>query len=168
MDLPEIEHRNNTYRTNYSRMELQSQCGSYDEYIKSLNMKVDIHKLLPVEYDRVAELTQRTNKCTNGKRYTVSEIRERTTLPGVHFYSVSVSDRFCDLGIVGAIEIEEQTLSLFSLSCRALGRRIEQEMIKYITKKYCINDLYFKSTGKNGNIYELLELSFGNKMEKWI
>ncbi len=168
VDLPEIEHRNNTYRTNYSRMELQSQCGSYDEYIKSLNMKVDIHKLLPVEYDRVAELTQRTNKCTNGKRYTVSEIRERTTLPGVHFYSVSVSDRFCDLGIVGAIEIEEQTLSLFSLSCRALGRRIEQEMIKYITKKYCINDLYFKSTGKNGNIYELLELSFGNKMEKWI
>ena len=123
-------------------------------------MKVDIHKLLPAEYGRVAELTQRTNKCTNGKRYTVSEIKERTSLPGVHFYSVSVSDRFSDLGIVGAIEIEEQTLSLFSLSCRALGRSLEIEILKYINNVHKINFIFFNSTNKNKGIMEFLIKEF--------
>ena len=90
----------------------------------------------------------------------MSEIKVRITLSNVHFYSVSISDRFSDLGIVGAIEIEDQTLSLFSLSCRALGRDIEQKMIEYISEKYRIKDFHFASTGKNESLHDLLEVSF--------
>ena len=70
VNLYEVKQRIETYRTNRFRRELKDQCDSYDEYVKSLDSKVDIHKILPTEYSRVAELTQRTNKCTNGKRYT--------------------------------------------------------------------------------------------------
>lgn len=81
MNLSDVEQRNETYRINRSRRELKAQCDSYDEYINSLDIKIDIHKMLSMEYNRVAELTQRTNKCTNGKRYTVSDIKERITSP---------------------------------------------------------------------------------------
>lgn len=163
VNLLDIEHRNETYRTNQFRRDLKAQCDSYDEYIKSLNIKVDIHQILPMEYNRVAEITQRTNKFTNGKRYTVSEIKKQINLSDVYFYSVSVSDCFSDLGIVGAIAIEKDTLSLFSLSCRALGRGIEQKMINYITGKYSIKDFYFTSTGNNKKVHDLLKVSFNIK-----
>lgn len=158
----EIEQRNETYRTNRSRRELKAQCDSYDEYIDFLNTKINIYKITPMEYSRVAELTQRTNKCTNGKRYTVSEIKKRITIPNAHFYSVSVSDRFSDLGIVGAFEIEDETVTLFSLSCRALGRNIENEMINYLLEEYSPINIEFKLTEKNQSLLELLQKSFPN------
>lgn len=160
VNLLDIEKRNETYRTNRSRRELKAQCDSYDEYVKSLDIKVDIHKILPMEYSRVAELTQRTNKCTNGKRYTVSEIKERMTVLEVHFYSVTVSDSFSDLGIVGAMEIEKDELKLFSLSCRALGRKVEDEMINYVSDRYELKNIAFELTEKNESLLALMQEEF--------
>lgn len=162
VNLPEVEQRIETYRTNRSRSELKMQCDSYDEYVKSLDSKVDIHEILPTEYSRVAELTQRTNKCTNGKRYTVPEIKERMTVPEVHFYSVSLSDRFSDLGIVGAMEVENDELKLFSLSCRALGRNVENEMINYVSDRYELENIVFKLTDKNEQLMKLMRKTIPN------
>lgn len=162
VNLSDFEKRNETYRTNQCREKLKQNCSSYDEYIKSLDSKVDIRKISPTEYSRVAELTQRTNKCTNGKRYTVSEIKERMTVLDVNFYSVSLSDRFSDLGIVGAIEIEKNTLKLFSLSCRALGRNVENEMINYISNRYDLENVAFKLTEKNESLLKLMQQAFPN------
>ncbi len=160
MNLHEVKQRIDTYRTNRSRRELKLQCNSYDEYVKSLDSKVDIHEILPIEYSRVAELTQRTNKCTNGKRYTVSEIKERVTVSDVHFYSVTVSDRFSDLGIVGALEVENDELKSFSLSCRALGRGVENEMLSYVSDRYKLKNIAFKLTEKNELLLELTQKKF--------
>lgn len=77
VNLTDVENRNATYRTNRSRAKLRQNCKSYEDYIKLLEIEVDIHNILPTEYSRIAELTQRTNKCTNGKRYTVNEIKDR-------------------------------------------------------------------------------------------
>lgn len=80
----------------------------------------------------------------------------------VKLYSVSVSDRFSDLGLVGAIEVEGDALTLFSLSCRALGREIEKKMIEFISDKYQIKKIEFESTGKNETVKTLLSESFPN------
>lgn len=84
---------------------------------------MDIHEAMPLESARIAELTQRTNRCTNGKRYSVADIRQSIERPDVHLYSVHLKDRFSNLGLIGAMEVVKGRLSLFSLSCRALGRR---------------------------------------------
>lgn len=110
---------------------------------------MNIHAALPTEYSRISELTQRTNKCTNGKRYTVAEIKERICLQKVALYSIFVSDKFSDLGLVGTIEIEGNVLRLFSLSCRALGREIEVRMVEFIREHHQINYIEFYFTGKN-------------------
>ena len=124
----DIIKRNETYHTNQSRKALKSQYDSYADYINALEIKMDIHEATPIEFSRISELTQRTNKCTNGKRYTVAEINERIAFYEVKLYSLSVCDRFSDLGLVGALEVEADTLTLFSLSCRALGRMVEEKM----------------------------------------
>lgn len=162
VSLSDVEKRNAVYRTNQRREELKQNCSSYEDYIKSLDIKVDIHKVLPTEYSRIAELTQRTNKCTNGKRYTVNAMKERLLLNDVIFYSVSVSDRFSDLGIVGAIEIEKNDLKLFSLSCRALGRNVENEMVNYVLNGHCVRNMEFKLTENNKTLYNILNKSFPN------
>ncbi len=162
VSIADIEKRNETYRTNQSRETLKSQYQSYDEYIAALKMKMDIHVALPIEYSRIAELTQRTNKCTNGKRYTVAEIKSRVACRNVHLYSLSVSDRFSDLGLVGALEVERDTLTLFCLSCRALGREIEDKLLAFIADKHQLHKITFESTGKNENIKPIFTQEFPN------
>lgn len=158
--MADIEKRNETYRTNQSREILKSQYESYSEYIEALEIKIDIHEALPIEYNRIAELTQRTNKCTNGKRYTVAEIKERAARGNIELYSLSVSDRFSDLGLVGVAEAEGDTLTLFSLSCRALGREIEGKLLEFIAAKHQIASIKFQTTGKNDDLKTLLMKSF--------
>ena len=100
-------------------------------------------------------MTQRTNKCTNGNRYTVAELKTRVNQGNYCLYSVFVSDKLSNLGLVGAFGIDG-SLDLFSLSCRALGRNIEKQMIQYILQ--CdIKKFKFTSTGKNDSLRRLLE-----------
>ncbi|MFR1518455.1 MAG: HAD-IIIC family phosphatase [Clostridia bacterium] len=100
--IADIDKRNETYRTNGFREELKAKCTDYADYIAALEIKMDIHEAAPIEFSRISELTQRTNKCTNGRRYTVTDIKEHITSATVKLYSISVSDRFSDLGLVGA------------------------------------------------------------------
>ena len=155
--LDDIEKRNETYRTNAQRECLKESFSSYAEYINALDIKTEIHKTIPMEYSRVSELTQRVNKCTNGKRFTVQEIKEYVKNSGCDYYSVHVSDRFSNLGLVGAFAVKDNTLVLFCLSCRALGRQIERKMIEFIIAKWRINKVYFQSTGKNDDLKNALK-----------
>ena len=162
VSIADIDKRNETYRTNEFREELKAKYTDYADYIAALEIKMDIHEAVQIEFSRLSELTQRTNKCTNGRRYTIAEIKERITSEAVKLYSVSVSDRFSDLGLVGAIEVESDALTLFSLSCRALGRKVEEKMIEFISDKYRIKKIEFESTGKNESVKTLLSESFPN------
>lgn len=172
INLAEVEKRNSTYRTNVFRENLKRRFSSSDEFISALEVKIDIHEAVPTEYSRISELTQRTNKCTNGTRYTVSDIMKYITENKVKLYSVYVSDCFSDLGLVGVIGIDHDTLSLFSLSCRAFGREAETQMVEYITDNFNISKIQFSSTGKNDSVCTFLSEAFpkailiNNKMRK--
>ncbi|MDR2043346.1 MAG: HAD-IIIC family phosphatase [Clostridium sp.] len=165
IDIVDIKRRNETYRTNQSRETLKAQYKNYDQYITALEIKIDIHEALPIEYNRISELSQRTSKCTNGTRYTVFDIKKRCENNRIKLYSVSVSDRFSDLGLVGAFEIESDVITLFCLSCRALGRKIENEMLLFIHNNYQIIKLYFSSTGKNYDVKTSLSAAFKWKIK---
>lgn len=152
VNLEDIEKRNETYRTNAQRERLKEQSGSYDKYIKALDVKTEIHRIIPMEYNRVSELTQRTNKCTNGRRFTVQGIKNCIKNGITDFYSVHASDMFSNLGMVGVFAVKDNDLVLFSLSCRALGREIENTMLEYIISNWEIDRVFFHSTGKNTDL----------------
>ena len=159
VDLDQITKRNETYQSNRQRNELYKESLDFESYLRSLQMKIDIHPAFPSEYARIAELTQRTNQCTNGVRYTVADIKTRLAAPAYRLFAVSVSDRFSDLGVVGAIGIENSTLDLFSLSCRALGRNVETEMLE-TAMRYGVKEFRFATTHKNTLLKEILQKKF--------
>ena len=160
VSIEDINKRTQTYRTNLSREILKNKYDNYYNYLDALEIKINIHEIVPSEYNRVSELTQRTNKCTNGKRYSIEEIKARIKNEHVSMYSLLVSDRFSDLGLVGALEIESDTLILFSLSCRALGRNIEDEMLKFIMDNYKVNRIEFISTYQNDDMVAMFKEAF--------
>lgn len=166
VDVTNINQRTQTYRTNIERKKLRESIASFDEYILSLDMKFDIHKSLSCELARIVELTQRTNKCTNGKRYTMEQIKNELVSSDYSLYTVCLSDKFSDLGVVGVIGTCDNIVDLFSLSCRALGRKIEEKMIQYILR-IGANAVRFNNTSKNSDLKKLFE-SYGLMVESII
>lgn len=77
-------------------------------------------------------------------------------------YSVYVGDKFSNLGLVGAIGIKNNRLVFIALSCRALDRNVEHEMINFLKSKYEICNVDFVCTQKNMNFYNLLVKEFGD------
>jgi FkbH-like protein len=155
VDSRAIQIRNETYRINQKRQQLKAEYQTYDEYLENLHTTVTISEADALSLNRISELSQRTNKCTNGKRYTVNELK-KLGADNLKLYSVLVSDKFGDLGLVGAIGVCDNTLKLFCLSCRALGRNIEEQMIRYILDRHKIDDIEFCSTSKNDDLKSAL------------
>lgn len=155
----DIINRHETYKTNILRQKLRSEFFDIDSYIENLEQVITIKEANSMEYSRIIEITQRTNKFTNGKRYTLSGLKEKIRHDKYKVFTVHVSDRFSDLGLVGVIGIDEEKLDLFCLSCRALGRMVENKMIDQIVK-YNVKYYFFKTTKRNDQVYELLKKTF--------
>jgi len=166
IDRLNIKKRNITYKTNILREQLKSKISSYEEYLATLKTNILISDALPKDFIRISELTQRTNKCTNGKRYELADLKKMVSSEKYKLYSVYVSDKFGDLGLVGAIGVSQcknnNTIDLFCLSCRALGRNIEKFMFDYIKKIYKINSFKFRNTLKNSEVLQMLKQYCGN------
>lgn len=151
----EVYYRNETYRTNKARQIIKETCFSLDEYVNLLEQKVDIENAQPSDIKRVSELSLRANKYTNGIRYTCDQLINRTNSPDYKLVVVKLKDKFSDMGLVGAIGFSGDELDLFVLSCRALGRNVENIMSDTV-KKHGIKSYKFDSTGKNSVVYEEL------------
>ncbi len=160
IDIQDIDKRNRTYIANRVREKLREDCNNDQEYLKELKMRIDIHKASCYELERISELSQRTNKFTNGVRYTVSELKRHLEKSEVSLYSVTVEDKFSDLGIVGAIEITNTMLTLFCLSCRAFGRKVEEDMIKFIKESHVVESVKLYDTRKNDDFDGFLNQYF--------
>ncbi|PWL98724.1 MAG: hypothetical protein DBY04_03495 [Clostridiales bacterium] len=155
LDLKTVQERTSTYKSNILRTKLQNSTISYEEYIESLEMFLDIHKVKECELARISELTQRTNKCTNGTRYTVDQLKNKASLENYELFAVCLSDRFSNLGVVGTIGLESAHVDLFSLSCRALGRGIEEKMLQWILERG-IDKIKFIETSKNTSLLSII------------
>ena len=152
----DISLRHQTYKTNACRKALRTGTADFKEYIRSLEMKVQFKNAAESELTRISDLTQRANKFTNGVRYSTAELIEKHSNPDYSLRSLYVSDKFSNLGLVGAVGIECGTLDLLVLSCRALGRTIETDIINLL-KDCNISSYRFLTTNKNNSVLELLK-----------
>lgn len=110
---------------------------SLDEYYASLQMKIHIERATDTAVARIAQLTQRTNQFNlTTRRYTDADVRARVANPEWLVYTLSLKDRFGDLGLIGAAMVRvgdpAWELDTFLMSCRALGRRVEEAFVAYL------------------------------------
>lgn len=157
---PEDENLQNrlrlqTYADNAKREELKQSTGSYEEFLEKLGTKVEVRSATESDLARISDLSRRANQCTNGTRYSPEDL-QRLLEEGYQLQGVFISDIYRDLGLVGCIGIDqkERCLDLFCLSCRALGRRVEHQLLAALPPE--IVKIRWQDTGKNARLLDLI------------
>lgn len=123
--------RTGEYRRRRERGALRAGSGSYEEFLRALDVSVGLGPPRRHEFARVSQLTLRTNQFNlTGGGHTQDELALQAAAPGRLLLVARSADRFGDNGLVGAVlgTIAEGVLRLDGmwLSCRVLGRGVEQ------------------------------------------
>ncbi|MBR5170068.1 MAG: HAD-IIIC family phosphatase [Muribaculaceae bacterium] len=148
------------YRANALRLEEQSRFTDFDDYLYSLDIAIDVIPADEHNLPRIAQMTQKTNQFNlTTHRYSEDDIRNRMN-HGYMIYCIRVSDRFGDSGITGTIMLQpissdEVIIETLLLSCRILGKGIEEAFFKTVLNLMRLEgyrEVYasYKPTAKNG------------------
>lgn len=138
------------YRAEAKRSQAQSGAGSLDEYLASLEIELVMAHNRAGHIPRISQLTNKTNQFNlTTRRYTETDIRNFMTRGDV--FDFRIVDKFGDMGIVGVVIVIDGKIDSFLLSCRALGRKVESEILRLVVES-CGNDLTaeYIPTAKNG------------------
>jgi FkbH-like protein len=136
------------YITEAKRKGLEESSLNFSDYIKSLEIVIKIDENLETDLLRVSQLTEKTNQFNfNKKFYSTEELRVKLLEGQFKCFTLRVSDKFGDYGLVGVILVEiinhKVVLENYILSCRILGRRIEFDFLDHV--KFRISDIYKRS-----------------------
>ena len=127
-------------RENYKkRKNLENSISNLDEFLKQLEIKVKIKKADQFLIPRISQLTLKTNQFNlTTKRYQEEDIRKFSTDPNFEVGCAQVLDKFGDNGITGAYIINKNEkfwmIDTFLLSCRIIGRGVENAILSEILK----------------------------------
>ncbi len=145
--------RNEMYKENLERVQLQNSFSSYEEYLHSLNMEAAIKPFEAIYMSRIAQLTNKSNQFNlTTKRYTQEEI-EQTALDTDNYITLygKLADCFGDNGVVsvviGKITENKVDIILWLMSCRVLKRDMEcclpLAIINPPRNYCCYHNIYF-------------------------
>jgi FkbH-like protein len=133
--------RHGLYRGEAQRRDLQASVGSVEDFLRSLEMKVIVEPINAKNTARVVQLLAKTNQFNvTTRRHSVTELDALLAKDGTIGLVIRVTDRFGDNGLVGvalAVRDDAETWSIdtFLMSCRVLGRRVEQALFGEIARR---------------------------------
>jgi len=158
----EDKKRGAMYKAEATRKKLQTEITDMDTYYKSLEMELEIRFPDAFSIPRVAQLTQRTNQFNlTTRRYSESDIKDLINSGESDVIYLRLKDKFGDSGIIGTCILkykdEKTVFDTFLLSCRVLGRGVEDafltQTLKLAKKQGCkvaIGEYY--ATRKNAQV----------------
>lgn len=159
--------RNVAYQANKKRKKLIASVGNYDEFLSSLDMEAEIASFKPVYFDRIAQLTNKSNQFNlTTRRYTRAEIEQIADDSRYIALYGRLKDRFGDNGlisvVIGEMKGEDLHVLLWLMSCRVLKRGMEQAMLDVLVEKAKKNGCskmigYYYPTKKNGMVAGLYD-----------
>ncbi len=122
------------YKAQIDRRQLKAEASDLETYYRSLDMTVCVGLADEFAVPRIAQLTQRSNQFNlTTRRHTEKDIACTANASDSDVLHISLSDKFGDSGIVGICILkyagEEATIDTFVLSCRALGRGVEDVLL---------------------------------------
>ena len=151
--------RTRSYQTDSERRRFESRSDSFARFISELDIRIDISPIRIADVPRVSQMTQRTNQFnTTTRRMDELKIRGLCVEDGPSCHVVNVTDRFGDYGLAGVLmgrTIEDRyVVDSFLLSCRALGKGVEYEMLAYAGKlaaslRHEFVDVHYRETSRN-------------------
>ncbi len=122
------------YAAERSRRADRSAVGDLQAWRESLGVTVTVEPLNAANLDRAAQLLNKTNQMNLAtRRLTSTELMAWAGSPHHSVLTFRVADRFGDSGLTGLIGLEyrgtQAHLVDFVLSCRVLGRNVEETML---------------------------------------
>lgn len=152
------------YQNEAKRRQEMSESLDLDDYIAKLEMIADIHRMRNPELERVVQLINKTNQFNvTTKRYTQAEIEEIAVDDRNAIYVVYSSDKYGDSGLISVIilignEVDVR-IDSFLMSCRVMGRKLEDVIINELAAKCAGRKLIgeFIPTAKNAPVEELYD-----------
>ena len=157
--------RNASYMENKQRRELAGAMESYDDFLKSLQMEAEIAPFRPMYFDRIAQLTNKSNQFNlTTRRYTRADIEQMANEPQYITLYGRLTDKFGDNGLVSVVIGEKMGdalhIHLWLMSCRVLKRGMEQMMLDALAECAAADGCkeligYYYKTAKNKMVADL-------------
>jgi FkbH-like protein len=126
--------RTTMYLSENKRRELKKTVKSMEEWLKHLAVRVRVEELHPANLQRATQLLNKTNQMNlTTRRMSEAELMGWASEAHHKLWTLRVSDKFGDTGLTGIISLDIQDRNAqivdFILSCRVLGRKIEEAML---------------------------------------
>ena len=122
------------YTVERNRNLLKNEVNSLEDWLHTLNTKVEIEEITEDNLVRTTQLLNKTNQMNvSTRRMTESGLMAWLEDSRHVMWVYRVSDKFGDSGLTGILSIEIESLRTrivdFILSCRVMGRKIEELML---------------------------------------
>tara|TARA_Y100000590_G_scaffold463122_1_gene629066 strand:- start:29736 stop:31457 length:1722 start_codon:yes stop_codon:yes gene_type:complete len=171
--------RGKMYAEQRERNEFEKSVSNLDDFLKQLDIQVKIKKSDEFLIPRISQLTLKTNQFNlTTKRYQEEQIRDFSNNQNFEVGCAQVLDKFGDNGITGVYIIKKNkkiwTIDTFLLSCRIMGRGIENAILSQIfltAKSDGIEEIHaeFIPTQKNQPAENFLsDFGFKKQGDIWI
>jgi FkbH-like protein len=137
----EDRKRTETYLANAKRAAERTAAPSIDEFLAGLGTKIFLTRARDEDISRAAQLTQKTNQFNlTTRRYSEQELRKLESTSDATVFIASVADKYGDNGKVVVSIVRRKApdtaeLDTFLMSCRVLGRYIEDRILDHIVKE---------------------------------
>jgi FkbH-like protein len=172
----EDQNRTQLYQENWQRQKFRDQTLSLKDFIKGLQLQIEITEATEDQLGRVSQLTFRTNQFNfTTIRRSENELRAFLKRKGAKCVVVRVADRFGDYGLVGALLYDSHgdryQVNTFLLSCRVLGRGVEHAALAWLGQQALKEgkgfvELTYVPTDKNAPALDFLK-SLGENGTSW-
>ena len=172
----DAQNRRRYYQEAIGREEKQADFG--DDYMKFLEyceIQLEVRNYHPEDFDRVAELTQRTNQLNfSGRKYDRDQLRPILNNPDIEKYVLYCSDKFGAYGLIGfgmarhnGEDLEIQDLML---SCRVQGKLVEHAFFSHLEWQHNLRHavrlrVNFTETKRNQPARQVLESAGFQKLD---
>tara|TARA_Y100001936_G_scaffold223714_1_gene240700 strand:+ start:357 stop:2102 length:1746 start_codon:yes stop_codon:yes gene_type:complete len=135
----EDKKRGEMYAQQRERNKFEKSVSNLDDFLKDLDIRVNIKKSNDYLIPRISQLTLKTNQFNlTTKRYQEEEIRNLANDKKFTVGCAQVLDKFGDNGITGVFIIDKNAkfwvIDTFLLSCRIMGRGVENAILSQILK----------------------------------
>ena len=129
--------RGELYAGKRKRAELEQSATSIEDFLRTLDLKVKIQPVNDFDTPRVVQLIGKTNQFNlTTRRHTAVDIQNFRESEDATVYSMAVSDKFGDEGVVGVaivkIKDTDWWIDTLLMSCRVIGRSVETALLAKI------------------------------------
>ncbi len=127
------------YRTTRLREQAKQTSATVEEFLRSLEIEVEVQPASKATAARVVQLFSKTNQFNvTNRRYGAADVEGFLTDSAARILTLSSRDRFGDHGLVAVSLVRTQpvwTIDSFLMSCRVIGYGIETALMAFLAKR---------------------------------